>query len=158
MATVLKISLIVLLCGVCLADEVKQKVVSEHVNTIEEHESIEQLPKEATTLKSMSNDTMSVKLKIKTSIGDANGTTTEELKITPLVLKLNETTPALPIKSNCTSSDATTIVKTPKRATRNKKASKNTKPSKKQNSMTTPQTEDDEFNPIDKNPFFKLKF
>lgn len=151
----MKISLIVLMCGVCFADEIKSKVVSKHVNTIEEHESIEPLTKEIATLKSLSNEATTPKSKIKPLIEEANEATTEKSKKIHLVHKLNEKTTILPVKTNCTSTNTTATVKTPKRATRIKKA---TKPTKKQNYITTPQPENEEFNAIAKNPFFKLKF
>lgn len=155
MATVLKISLVVLMCGVCFADEIKSKVVSTHVNTIEEHESIEPLTKEIKTPKSLSNETTTLKSEIKPLIEEAKEVTTEKSKKIPLVLMLDEKTTILPVKTNCTSTNTTATVKTSKRATRIKKA---TKPTKKQNYITTPQPEDEEYNAIDKNPFFKLKF
>lgn len=152
MATVLKLSLVLLICGVCFAQEKENLILRVDGNSLPSNSSSSNL---TTTLKPETNGT--------TTMGsNINETTTVESKTTPTKTTttkplLIETTTVLPVKSNCTLTMTTAAARAARtKAPRSKKPRTTTTMKPK----TTSKPDDGEFlSGIDNNPFFKeLKF
>lgn len=156
MATFLKIFLVLLICGLCFAEESKGEAKSKS----EVEEPLLSWPSNIkTTLKPVTNETTTVESNVN---GTTATTTTEKSLIIPTSTSkplLNETTIILPVKSNCTLANPTVAAIKPRtKAPRTKRPRVFTSATKKVKPTTTPKPEDEALNGIDNNPFFKLKF